>query len=365
MPVLVMSGCKTPVPISLPMLSLQGEERGQDVAGAPLRHPALSSSSSEGWNSDLRGPAPRPRSHSLSSVDTRHLNHHPQLHQHSHRKIQFMVSDSEDEAGYSEDDEGSSTEDNASGSKSLRGGSHDGERPRSRISAPKRPLSRVKDHHLGSSSGHHHSNPPSPRGRGYQGRNRRATASSVLDCRWQRSFTGLKQEQGCAKSSQYHGGQRHCRKDRNSQQQASSSSGLEESSGRASSPQCHGHASSPQCHGWDGSPKCHGGQRHYSRKRHHSLCSMIRKHSYTLTPHQLPPRPSSVRPVVNNHRQTALCPRSSHGLGWDSSAELLTALSQEERELLEPITEQGYPLRTAILALQKTGPQQVEILGQD
>ncbi|CAB1322619.1 unnamed protein product [Coregonus sp. 'balchen'] len=308
MPVLVMSGCKTPVPISLPMLSLQGEERGQDVAGAPLRHPALSSSSSEGWNSDLRGPAPRPRSHSLSSVDTRHLNHHPQLHQHSHRKIQFMVSDSEDEAGYSEDDEGSSTEDNASGSKSLRGGSHDGERPRSRISAPKRPLSRVKDHHLGSSSGHHHSNPPSPRGRGYQGRNRRATASSVLDCRWQRSFTGLKQEQGCAKSSQYHGGQRHCRKDRNSQQQASSSSGLEESSGRASSPQCHGHASSPQCHGWDGSPKCHG------------------------------------------ELLTALS---------QEERELLTALSQEERELLEPITEQGYPLRTAILALQKTGPQQI------
>lgn len=31
------------------------------------------------------------------------------------------------------------------------------------------------------------------------------------------------------------------------------------------------------------------------------------------------------------------------------------ALSKEERELLETITDKGYPLRTAILALQKTG----------
>uniref|UniRef100_A0A8C4HCJ5 UBA domain-containing protein n=1 Tax=Dicentrarchus labrax TaxID=13489 RepID=A0A8C4HCJ5_DICLA len=43
------------------------------------------------------------------------------------------------------------------------------------------------------------------------------------------------------------------------------------------------------------------------------------------------------------------------GVFFDSAAELLTALSQEERELLETITERGYPLRTAILALQKTG----------
>lgn len=39
----------------------------------------------------------------------------------------------------------------------------------------------------------------------------------------------------------------------------------------------------------------------------------------------------------------------------DSAAELLSALSREERELLETITEQGYPLRRAILALQRTG----------
>lgn len=45
----------------------------------------------------------------------------------------------------------------------------------------------------------------------------------------------------------------------------------------------------------------------------------------------------------------------SKGVYFDSTAELLSALSQEERELLETITENGYPLRTAILALQKTG----------
>ncbi|XP_054477009.1 ubiquitin-associated protein 1-like [Anoplopoma fimbria] len=43
--------------------------------------------------------------------------------------------------------------------------------------------------------------------------------------------------------------------------------------------------------------------------------------------------------------------------GSDSSAELLSALSPEERELLGAITARGYPLRTAIIALQKTGRQ--------
>ncbi|XP_070690342.1 ubiquitin-associated protein 1-like isoform X2 [Pempheris klunzingeri] len=43
--------------------------------------------------------------------------------------------------------------------------------------------------------------------------------------------------------------------------------------------------------------------------------------------------------------------------GLDSSAELLSALSPEERELLESITARGYPLRTAIIALQNTGRQ--------
>ncbi|XP_068598003.1 ubiquitin-associated protein 1-like [Brachionichthys hirsutus] len=41
--------------------------------------------------------------------------------------------------------------------------------------------------------------------------------------------------------------------------------------------------------------------------------------------------------------------------GLDSSAELLSALSQEERELLGTITAHGYPLQTAIIVLQKVG----------
>ncbi|XP_034536487.1 ubiquitin-associated protein 1-like [Notolabrus celidotus] len=41
----------------------------------------------------------------------------------------------------------------------------------------------------------------------------------------------------------------------------------------------------------------------------------------------------------------------------DSSVELLSALSSEERDLLGVITARGYPLQTAIIALQKTGRQ--------
>lgn len=66
-------------------------------------------------------------------------------------------------------------------------------------------------------------------------------------------------------------------------------------------------------------------------------------------------RPSSAGSVVRNRRKRVLTTSGSHGVFFDSAAELLTALSQEERELLETITERGYPLRTAILALQKTG----------
>ncbi|XP_040051939.2 uncharacterized protein ubap1lb [Gasterosteus aculeatus] len=57
-------------------------------------------------------------------------------------------------------------------------------------------------------------------------------------------------------------------------------------------------------------------------------------------------------PSTNNHSTTHM--KSS---ALDSSAELLSALSPEERELLGAITDQGYPLRTAIIALQKTGQQ--------
>nr|XP_055039760.1 ubiquitin-associated protein 1-like [Misgurnus anguillicaudatus]XP_055039827.1 ubiquitin-associated protein 1-like [Misgurnus anguillicaudatus] len=53
-------------------------------------------------------------------------------------------------------------------------------------------------------------------------------------------------------------------------------------------------------------------------------------------------------------------PLNSHAAALDCSVELLSALSPEERELLSAITERGYPLRTAIIALQKTGQQSPE-----
>ncbi|XP_061532061.1 ubiquitin-associated protein 1-like [Phycodurus eques] len=62
-------------------------------------------------------------------------------------------------------------------------------------------------------------------------------------------------------------------------------------------------------------------------------------------------RPSSAGPVIKNRKQKAF----RTGGFLDSATELLSALSQEERELLEAVTDKGYPLRTAILALQKTG----------
>ncbi|KAF5906165.1 ubiquitin-associated protein 1-like, partial [Clarias magur] len=48
-------------------------------------------------------------------------------------------------------------------------------------------------------------------------------------------------------------------------------------------------------------------------------------------------------------------PLGSHATVHDLSVELLSALSPEERELLQAVTQHGYSLRTAIVALQKTG----------
>ncbi|XP_029946908.1 ubiquitin-associated protein 1-like [Salarias fasciatus] len=53
----------------------------------------------------------------------------------------------------------------------------------------------------------------------------------------------------------------------------------------------------------------------------------------------------------------ALAPWDLSSSGLDSAEELLSALSPEERELLEAITARGYPLHMAILALQRTGHQ--------
>ncbi|XP_021171653.2 ubiquitin-associated protein 1-like [Fundulus heteroclitus] len=85
--------------------------------------------------------------------------------------------------------------------------------------------------------------------------------------------------------------------------------------------------------------------------------------------------PSTTANTINkardNHKTADMMPlrpnswRSSHkaapygGLSsaLDSSVELLSALSPEERELLGVITARGYPLRTAIIALQRAGQQ--------
>ncbi|KAK0137128.1 Ubiquitin-associated protein 1-like [Merluccius polli] len=86
-------------------------------------------------------------------------------------------------------------------------------------------------------------------------------------------------------------------------------------------------------------------------------------------PHSVHP-PVRFTPVV--WQSVAHSPRSPSGgplraalKGSDSSwAELLSALSGEERTLLSAITDRGYPLRTALMALQRTGrrpPDQVRI----
>uniref|UniRef100_A0A674IJ39 Ubiquitin associated protein 1 like n=1 Tax=Terrapene triunguis TaxID=2587831 RepID=A0A674IJ39_9SAUR len=92
------------------------------------------------------------------------------------------------------------------------------------------------------------------------------------------------------------------------------------------------------------------------------------------TPCCSPRTPSAARsiPPIRNHKPTvaslspysclpppsaALRHPSSHRTHPDSTADLLSALSQEERDLIEPVIALGYPIRRAIIALQKTGRQ--------
>ncbi|XP_019359532.1 PREDICTED: ubiquitin-associated protein 1-like [Gavialis gangeticus] len=79
------------------------------------------------------------------------------------------------------------------------------------------------------------------------------------------------------------------------------------------------------------------------------LMPPIKKHKpivASLSPYSCLPAPSG-----------AARPLSSHRTRPDSTADLLSALSQEERDLIEPVLALGYPIRRAILALQKTGRQ--------
>ncbi|KAM7002626.1 LOW QUALITY PROTEIN: uncharacterized protein LKV04_003891 [Tautogolabrus adspersus] len=221
----------------------------------------------------------RPRSNSLNSEDSCRQRH---------RTVRFLLSDSEDEDGYFEDNEGSSAEDTCCPIMSR-------ELPWS--TAPKDPLSRVKDMHSGPSS--HHCRPASSQ--------------------------GLRRSRGSSPSLQ------------NSRLPLRA---LEQHRSEQASP-------------------LPPGQKN-TKKKTSSLRSVVRKSSQNTPPAGLPParlkqiRPSSAGPLVKHHRQ-GLRTGSSCGVFFDSAAELMSALSQEERELLETITEKGYPLRTAILALQKTG----------
>ncbi|XP_062439820.1 ubiquitin-associated protein 1-like [Rhea pennata] len=85
-----------------------------------------------------------------------------------------------------------------------------------------------------------------------------------------------------------------------------------------------------------------------------------------------PPAAAASMPPVTKHKPTVASlspyaclppasapprPLGSHRAHPDSAADLLSALSQEERDLIEPVTALGYPTRKAILTLQKTGKQ--------
>uniref|UniRef100_A0A3Q3BGY8 Ubiquitin-associated protein 1-like n=2 Tax=Kryptolebias marmoratus TaxID=37003 RepID=A0A3Q3BGY8_KRYMA len=221
-------------------------------------------------DSDLWGPSPRLRSHSLSSAD---------IHQSHRHTVKFLPTDSDEEDGSYERNKGSSAE----------GGLHRGnsrERPRS--AAPKDPVSRVKDMHPAYPS---HRNKPD--------------LSPISPDRRQ-PLRALEQHRS---------------------QQAS--------------------------------PRCQGPNN--SKKRQRSLSRKFNQNTPPAGPSRpQQQRPSSAGPVVKNRRKKVLTTSGSHGVFFDSAAELLTALSQEEREILETITEKGYPLRSAILALQKTGYQSPE-----
>ncbi|XP_040854083.1 ubiquitin-associated protein 1-like [Ochotona curzoniae] len=88
----------------------------------------------------------------------------------------------------------------------------------------------------------------------------------------------------------------------------------------------------------------------------------------------LPPRPSTAGavPPLRSHKPTAASlspytclpplggapqPLHHHRSQPDSTADLLSALSQEEQDLIGPVVALGYPLGRAIVALQKTGRQ--------
>ncbi|XP_062859810.1 ubiquitin-associated protein 1-like [Trichomycterus rosablanca] len=109
-----------------------------------------------------------------------------------------------------------------------------------------------------------------------------------------------------------------------------------------------------------------------SRKKQSSGGSSGKRHSgihRSPAAHcKLQPRPSSAGPQPSArpaHKPSlqAARPRTSHGgcsSVADSSVELLYALSQEERKLVETITSQGHSIRSVIFALQRTGTRSAD-----
>ncbi|XP_064192718.1 ubiquitin-associated protein 1-like [Anguilla rostrata] len=248
-------------------------------------------------SSDLWEPTLRQRSRSLNAADLRYM----------HPRVKFLISDSEGDEGYSEDDEGSSTEEDKS---TIH---EDAERPPS--SALRRQFHGLKD--LGPSS--RNLNPPSPRNVAHL---RKSSSSSFHEFRknsLERPRTSSPQRQGQRRPTR-----RLHSLSRSSRQ----------------------HSLSPQPP--SSSPPCHLQPRPATAGHIPS----IKSHKPTtpsLSPYScLPPPPSAPHPL------------GSHTSAPDSSVELLSALSQEEQELLEAVTKKGYPLRTAIIALQKTGRQSPE-----
>ncbi|KAG8145185.1 hypothetical protein E2320_013553 [Naja naja] len=83
-----------------------------------------------------------------------------------------------------------------------------------------------------------------------------------------------------------------------------------------------------------------------SRNFRFGAVSFIQRDLSSLSPYScLPPPPGTQQPL------------SPHRAHPDSTADLLSVLSQEERELIEPVVALGYPIHRGILALQKTGRQ--------
>ncbi|XP_014390936.1 PREDICTED: ubiquitin-associated protein 1-like isoform X2 [Myotis brandtii] len=81
-------------------------------------------------------------------------------------------------------------------------------------------------------------------------------------------------------------------------------------------------------------------------------CRELLLGSMSLSPYTcLPPLVREPQPLIAHRAQP-------------DSADLLSALSQEEQDLIGPVVALGYPLHRAIVALQKTGRQSLSQAGE-